>query len=143
MESKDIEVVRSNLEATNRRDAEGMMACMHPNVEFVPIMAALEGRVYRGNDGVRRWLADMNEHWEYFETCPEEFHDLGGRVISFGHWRACGRASGVVVDGQPATWLAHIEDGRIIKWRTFTDRAEALEAAAVTEAELANLGAER
>jgi ketosteroid isomerase-like protein len=143
-DSRNVEMVRRNLEAVNRRDADGMLACMHSENEFIPIMAALEGRVYRGEEGVRQWLAEMEDHWEYFETCPEEFHDLSGdRVIAFGHWRARGRASGVEIDGQPATWSAYIQEGKIIKWRTFTNRAEALEAAFVTEAELASLGTER
>ena len=47
------------LEAVNQRDAEGMVACLEPDAEFVPIMAALEGRVYRGEEGVREWIAEM------------------------------------------------------------------------------------
>ena len=136
MENHNVELVRVLLEAVNRLDAEGMMATIQPDYEFVPIMAALEGRVYRGREGVQQWLAEMETHWEYFECCPEEWHDLGDRVIVFGHWRARGRASGVEVDGQPATWLAWVRDGLLCRWRTFTDREEALAAAGVTEAEL-------
>jgi ketosteroid isomerase-like protein len=124
------------LEAVSRFDADAMMAVTRDDYEFVPIMAALEGRVYLGHDGIRQWIDDMKSHWEYFECCPEEFHDLDDRVIAFGHWRARGRASGVEVDGQPATWLAWFRDGIICKWRTFTDRGEGLDAAGVTEAEL-------
>jgi ketosteroid isomerase-like protein len=136
MESHNIELVKQLLDAVNRQDAEEMVTYIHGDYEFVPIMAALEGRVYRGAAGVRQWIADMAEHWDYFECCPQEYHDLGDRVIAFGHWRARGRASGVEVDGQPATWLAWIQDGLLHRWRTFTDREEAFEAAGVTEAEL-------
>jgi ketosteroid isomerase-like protein len=128
------------LEAVNRRDAEAMIACTNADYEFVPIMAALEGRVYRGAEGIRRWIADLADHWEYFECYPLEYHDLGDRVIAFGHWRARGRASGVEVEGQPATWLAWVEDGLLSRWRTFTDRDEALDAAGVTERELGETG---
>ena len=144
VESANVCLMRRFLEAVNRRDADTMHACMHPRSEFIPIMAALEGRVYRGEEGLRQWLADMADHWEYFETCPQVFRDLpGDRVIGFGHWRARGRASGVEIEGQPATWLAKIEEGQIIRSRTFTDRAEALAEAAVTEADLAIDGMER
>ena len=136
MESHNIELVQGVLEAVNRRDAEGMISAIHPDYEFVPIMAALEGRVYMGADGVHQWLADMDDHWEYFECCPEEYHDLGDRVIAFGHWRARGRASGVEVDGQPASWVGWVRDDLLCRWHTFTDREEALGAAGVTEAEL-------
>ena len=136
MESHNIELVHGVLEAVNRRDAEGMISVIHPDYEFVPIMASLEGRVYKGADGVHQWLSDMSDHWEYFECCPEEFHDLGDRVIAFGHWRARGLASGVEVDGQPASWVGWVRDDLLCRWRTFTDRNEALEAAGVTEQEL-------
>jgi ketosteroid isomerase-like protein len=136
VETDNIELIKRMLDAVNRWDAEGMIAEVQPDYEFSPIMAALEGRIYRGSEGVRRWIADMQDHWEYFECCPEEFHDLGDRVIAFGHWRARGRASGVEVDGQPATWVGWVRDGLLCRWRTFTDREEALNTADVTEAEL-------
>jgi ketosteroid isomerase-like protein len=136
VETHNTELVRRLLEATSRFEADEMIAVIQPDYEFVPIMAALEGRVYIGPDGVRQWISEMRTHWEYFECCPQEYHDLGDRVIAFGHWRARGRASGVEVDGQPATWVAWFRDGLLCRWRTFTDRAEALEAAAVTEGQL-------
>jgi ketosteroid isomerase-like protein len=136
LETHNIELVRNLLDAVNRFDANDMMAAIQPDYEFIPIMAALEGRVYVGREGVRQWLAEMEIHWEYFECCPEEFHDLGDRVIAFGHWRARGRASGVEVDGQPATWVAWVRDSLLCRWRTFTDREEALATVGVTEADL-------
>jgi ketosteroid isomerase-like protein len=136
LENDNIELIKRMLDAVNRWDAEGMIAEIQPDYEFSPIMAALEGRIYRGPEGVHRWIADMKDHWEYFECCPVEFHDLGDRVIAFGHWRARGRASGVEVDGQPATWVGWVRDGLFCRWRTFTDREEALDTAGVTEAEL-------
>jgi ketosteroid isomerase-like protein len=136
VETHNIELVRRLLEGVGRFDADTMISAIQPDYEFVPIMAALEGRVYRGPEGVRKWLSELREDWEIFECCPEEFHDLGDRVIAFGHWRARGRASGVEVDGQAATWVGWFRDGLLCRWRTFTDRTEALEAAGVTEAQL-------
>jgi ketosteroid isomerase-like protein len=136
VETHNVEIVRGMLEAVSRFDADEMIAFIQPDYEFVPIMAALEGRVYRGHKGVYQWFDEMKTHWEYFECCPLEFHDLGDRVLAFGHWRARGRASGVEVDGQPASWLGWFRDGLLCRWRTFTDREEAIEAAGVTEAQL-------
>jgi ketosteroid isomerase-like protein len=129
MSEENLEIPRRLIDAYNRRDIPVFMALLHPDVEWIPIMAALEGRVYRGHDGVRRWLDDLAEDWEYFEPCLEEFHDLGDRVLIFGRWRARGRASGVELENQPATWLYEIKDGKAVWMRTFTDRDEALEAA--------------
>ena len=128
------ELVRQHLDAVNRRDADGMIAVVTEDFEFVPIMAALEGHVYRGHDGIRQWLADMGDYWESFKTEPNDYHDLGDRVLALGCWHAQGRASGVEINGQPATWLAWIREGKIYKWRTFTDREEALTIAGVDQA---------
>jgi len=128
------ELVRRHLDAVNRRDADGMIAVVTEDFEFVPIMAALEGHVYRGHDGVRQWLEDMDDYWETFKTEPNDYHDLGDKVLALGCWHARGRASGVEINGQPATWLAWIRDGKIYRWRTFTDREEALTIAGVDQA---------
>jgi ketosteroid isomerase-like protein len=141
VDSPNITLIKQELEGVNRRDADAMIGPIHPDFEFVPIMAALEGRVYVGAEGVRQWVADMRDHWEFFECFPEEFYDLGDRVMAFGHWRARGRVSGVEVDGQPATWLAWVEDGLLRRWQTYTDRGEALRAAGVTEQDLLDLPA--
>ena len=96
-------------------------------------MAALEGRVYRGPDGVRQWLGDLARDWEYFQPVYEEYRDLGDRVLVLGRWRARGRVSGVELENQPAAWLYEIKDGKVVRMRTFTDRAEALEAVGLSE----------
>jgi ketosteroid isomerase-like protein len=96
-------------------------------------MAALEGRVYRGRDGVLQWLEELARDWEYFEPCYEEYRNLGDRVLILGRWRARGRVSGVELENQPGTWLYEIKGGKAVRMRTFTDRREALEAAGVSE----------
>jgi ketosteroid isomerase-like protein len=106
-----------------------MCALVHDDFEFIPITAALDGRRYAGHAGVSQFIEDLSAYWEFFLTQQEEWHDLGDRVVALGTWHARGRASGVEIDGQPAVWLAHIRDGKIARWRTYTDVAEGLEAA--------------
>jgi ketosteroid isomerase-like protein len=107
---------------------------LDPEVEWIPINAALEGSRYRGLDGVRQWIAEMNREWEYFEAMPDEFRELGGgRLLALGTWRAKGRSSGVELDSQPATWLLDLRDGRVVRLHTFTDRAKAFKAAGLDE----------
>jgi ketosteroid isomerase-like protein len=134
--SHNTEMMRTMLEAVNRWDADAMIDCIQDDFQFEPIMAQLEGSVYVGPAGVRQWIADMNDHWEVFECCPQDYFDLGDRVIAFGHWRARGRVSGVEVEGQPATWVAWMRDGLMCRWQTHTDRANALREAGVTERDL-------
>lgn len=135
MSQENVETARRIAEKFNARDNDGLLELLDPDVEWVPIMAALEGRVYRGHEGVLRWLDDLESDWDEFQTRPDEFHDLGDRVLALGSWYARGRASGIEFENQPASWLWQFKAGRAIRLRTYTDRAEALEAAGITGAE--------
>jgi ketosteroid isomerase-like protein len=129
MSRENVEVVRRLFPAFNRRDMNEFLKLLDPDVEWVPILAVLEGRVYRGHAEVEQWVADLATDWEHFEVYYEELRDLGERVLVLGGWRGRGRASGVELGDQPATWLLDVEDGKVRRLRTFTDRAEALHAA--------------
>jgi ketosteroid isomerase-like protein len=133
MSQENVEIARRHHDAFNRGDIEAFLEALDRDAEWIPIMASLEGRVYRGREEVRRWIGELDMHWETFEVCPEELHDLGDRVLILGHWRARGRASGVTLENQPASWLYEIKDGKIVWMRTYTDRAEALEAAGLSD----------
>jgi ketosteroid isomerase-like protein len=133
MAQQNVEIARGVHEAFNSRDVPALLGLLDPEVEWIPILAVLEGRVYRGHAGVRRWIKDLDTDWDYFETCPEEFRDLGERVLVLGHWRARGRASGVQLENQPGSWLLDLKGGKVTRQETYTDRTEALEAAGLEE----------
>jgi ketosteroid isomerase-like protein len=133
MSAENLDIPKQLIEAYNRRDFEAFLDFLDYDVEWIPIMAALEGRVYCGHAGVRDWIDDITKDWEHFEPCYEEFHDLGDRVLIFGHWHAKARLSGLEFDNQPATWLYEIKAGKVVWMRTFTDRGDALEAAGLSE----------
>ncbi len=86
----------------------------------------MEGRVYRGHDGVVRWLdQEIWPSYETFEVHPDEIRDVGDRLLAFGHWIARGKESGVELD-VPASWVVDVRGGKIVRWQTYTDRQEAL-----------------
>jgi ketosteroid isomerase-like protein len=133
MSQENVEVARSFRDAFNRRDVGALLELMHPKVEFVPILAKLEGVVYRGPEEVGRWIAEVDRDWVEFKTEPQEFRDLNDAVLTLGTWNARARASGVRLDSQPGAWLTHMREGTIVRHETFTSRAQALEAAGVSE----------
>jgi ketosteroid isomerase-like protein len=133
MSQQNVEIPRRLIDAYTRGDIPAFLELLDPDVEWIPIMATLEGRVYRGREDVRRWLEELARDWEYFEPCYEEYRDLGDRVLILGRWRARGRASGVELENQPATWLYEIKAGKVVRMRTFTDRGEALKAVDLSE----------
>lgn len=130
------EVVRDMLAATSRRDVEAVIACIDPEFEGIPITAALEGTIYRGHAGMRHFVESLELDWEVFEPLPELFYEVGDRVLALGTWHARGRGGGVELTSQPAVWLADMRAGRILRWRTYTDRTQAFEELGISEAQL-------
>ena len=130
----DVERIRSGYTglpaALAGEDVDSYLEQIHPDVEWIPIMAVLEGRTYRGHEGVRKWLADLRDDWEVFEAVPDEIEYLGGGYwLVLGHWNARARGSGIELEGQPAAWIQHRTEGRLDRLQTFTDRGEALKTA--------------
>jgi len=123
--AEEYELVRETWAAFSRADLDAGLERLHPEVEIVPFGAALEGRSYRGRAGVQRWFEEeLAAAWERFETIPENYREVGGQLIVYGHWSAQARSTGVEIE-MPATWVIEIRDGLISRWETFTDRAEA------------------
>ena len=92
----------------------------------------LRDAVYRGLRRSRPWWDnEIVPNWEAFETVAD-FRRVGTRLVVLGHWRARGRTSRLRLD-MPATWVVDVRGGKIARWQTFTNRAEALEAVGVSE----------
>jgi ketosteroid isomerase-like protein len=66
MSQENVEIVRRVLEAFNDRAVEGAIGLSHPDCEWHPFRAQLEGMVYRGHEGLRQFVRDMEEDWEAF-----------------------------------------------------------------------------
>ena len=131
MPEADFEVIQRAWDGFTRGDIEGVLEELDPNVELVPFGAKMEGKSYRGHDGVREWWREIQANWAEFQTLPEEFRRVEDRILVFGQWIARGRTSGVSL-GVAATWIVDVRDGKIVRWQTYTDREEALEALGIS-----------
>jgi uncharacterized protein len=130
MSQADVDTIRAGLAALNRRDVDGMLATLRPDAELVPLRAVLEGTVYRGHEGLRRWLADMAEDWDDLRIDTDDVRALdGGRVLVLARFHARGKSSGVSLD-QAAAWICELVDGKVARIRFFADADAALGAAA-------------
>ena len=125
MSQENAELVRAVHAAVNRRDLDGLLALVHPDVEFRSLIAEAEGREYRGHAGVREWwesvihsLGGMHSEIEQIET----FEDGGVQRV-----RLTGEVEGVELSQQ--VWGAfRIRDGLLVWWGFFRTEAEAREA---------------
>jgi ketosteroid isomerase-like protein len=128
---ENVEVIRRCDAAISRGDVDSFLLGIHPDVEFVPRRAAVQGN-YHGHAGMRKYIAENDESFDLFEVGNTEFRDLGDRVLAFGTVRVRGRESGVEVT-HPTAFLVMFRDGKIIRFEDFGERSEALKAAGLED----------
>jgi ketosteroid isomerase-like protein len=130
-------VVRASIDAFNRRDLPTLLERISPDVEWVPLRAVLEGDVYHGHEGIRRFLADMDEDIEDMRVRVDDVLEIGGSIVVYGAITGRGRGSHMDLDLEVG-WLMRVRDERVDYLRAFTDREAARQAA-----EEANAGVEQ
>jgi len=82
---------------------------------------------------VAQWR-DWFEAWDSYRYTPEEIREGPGEtVIVFGVESARGRDSGINVLSRRVTGVYEPRDGKIVRFKAYLDRDEALEAAELRE----------
>ena len=136
MSQANVGVVIEGVDAINRRDPDAFIACLHADVvweERGDVFAGLRG-TYRGRSEARDWVAAaFLEVWESFHIGVEEITEASdGRVFLGTVTTARGAGSGVETElhAWQVFWFA---DGRVARRQVFFTRADALEAAELSE----------
>ena len=131
---ENLETVRRCLDALNRRDVDGYLACCTDDVELQTTLVALEG-AHEGRDGIRRFFADIQDSAPDFWLVLERVEVVGpNRVLGFERGTASGRTSGVALEeGIPFATVYDLAEGKIERIRVFADREQALEAVGLRE----------
>src|SRR6476469_751994 len=132
MSQENVEAMRRAIEAFNARSVEAMMAEYDPGVEFKPTLAGVTDTPYRGEEGVREFLAATDEAFERFHLGCEGIEDHGDYVLAVNEVQARGRASGAEIR-QPLVQIAEFRDGKCVWFQSFRTSAEALKAVGLEE----------
>jgi ketosteroid isomerase-like protein len=135
MSQENVEAFKRGTEAYNRRDVDGLLNELDPEVEWhsaLLIPFGGEATSSRGHDGVREVLREVYEalaeiHLEYSDT-----RDLGDRIVGIGRIRTQGKQSGAVTEMAFGT-VTDMKNGKAIRIWTYLDPQEALQAAGLQE----------
>jgi ketosteroid isomerase-like protein len=119
-------------DAIARMDADTLVALCDPEVRFESRITAIENAIYDGHDGVRRYIANLRDAFEYIDVTQSELVERGDRVVVTNRFRARGRGSGLEVE-QHFFLAATARRGKLLWWGFFDSRSEALRAVGLAE----------
>jgi ketosteroid isomerase-like protein len=130
MSRENVEFARSVFDRWNAGERRFPDEEIHPDVVVV---SRLLGKPERGRAGVRRYLREIDEHFDEWTMAIEDWRDAGDCVAALGHVRLHGRRSGVAFD-QPVGILFEIRGGQLLRFETFLDDpTDALKAAGLRD----------
>ena len=113
MSGENAALLRLGYEAINRGDLDTFMSGIHPDVEYESVLVGVEGSsaVFRGREGMRRWLEDFHsgDIWSSWRLWPTEISEADDtHVVAKVEFDAVARTSGVPM---------HVEFGVVYTFR--------------------------
>jgi ketosteroid isomerase-like protein len=132
---ENVETFKRAIDAYNRRDVEGLLETLDPEVEwYSALMVPMGGKatVFRGYEGIRELFRDLDEVLDEWHAEYPQIRDLGDQIVAIGWVRTRGRESGAETES-PIGTVSDVKDGKAFRIRTYLDPKEALEAAGLSE----------
>jgi ketosteroid isomerase-like protein len=129
---RNAEVVGRTWDALESGDREQVRTIaaelVHPECEWTPLLSGVDGRSYRGPEGMVEFFDDWLDTFAptYDDRQFEQIDD--DTVLAVCRLSMEGRESGVGIDREIAL-IAEFEDGRLRRGRVYDSRAAAVEAA--------------
>ena len=130
---RNLEVVRQLGAAARRRDLRQLLELTDPQVEWRSLLAVLgEAGSYRGHDGIRQYLSDLDETFETFRTNIDDLVGVGDVVVAVGRIQYRGMGSGVETE-TPVGWVFKLRKGKVLQVRAFREPEKALDEVGLSE----------
>ena len=132
MSQENVEIVRRLSELRERRDWRGMTDLVDPNVELHGTVGGLEeGKVLRGLS--QSFRPSMRNSTRY--GMPPDSSPKSSSTLATGSWfssanTSAGRAGS---SSRSIGDLFDLQEGRVVRMQGYMNRAEALEAAGLSE----------
>jgi ketosteroid isomerase-like protein len=130
---ENADIVRRSIDLWNSGDVGALVASFTDDAELQPAPGFVEGETLLGHEGIRHFFERLHEAWRPGDTVTlGEVREAGDKLMFSFRWRAIGDVSGIETMSE---WIAvdTFRDGLIARMQIFSDRAEALEAAGISE----------
>jgi ketosteroid isomerase-like protein len=133
MSEANVEIVRDMTTRFASGDRESWRKVVAEDVIWDTSATSIpQAGVYEGHSGVERFFIDWLGTWEDLVLENLDFIDAGDSVVVVFRWAGRGKVSGVKTE---TTMFAvyDVKDGRVVRFRQYDTRQEALEAAGLSE----------
>ena len=133
MSQENVEILGAFYDAFNGRHVEDALQYVDHNVELYPgVMAPDSDAQYVGRQGLREFFRIATGPWETVAVEPQQVIEAeDGRILSVDLWRFRGR-EGIEIERELPN-LFTFRDGLIVRIDGFPEKADALEAARLSE----------
>jgi ketosteroid isomerase-like protein len=133
MSQENVEIVRRGFEAFAQGGPEAMVDFWDPAIElWLPSGLIQASGTYRGHAAVLDWMREWAEAWEEIHYTAEEFTEAGDMVLVGVLYDGRGKGSGVRIEGR-FWYLFKLRDGKLLSWRLYPERAQALKAVGLAD----------
>jgi ketosteroid isomerase-like protein len=131
MSEENVAVVRELLEQFQHRQHEASFAHYDPEIVFdatdLGLVTPDLAGTYHGHDGVRAYWRNWLSAWSDLHFEIDDVRDGGDRVVALiSGQRQWGRHSGIEFEAPPYAIVFTFRGGKVIHWKAFSDRPEAL-----------------
>jgi ketosteroid isomerase-like protein len=120
-------------DAFNRRDLDAALVCLDPQIVFAPVTASVlaDGHPYCCHDGIRRYMADVQQHWHTLTVEPAQIRAAGDAVVVLGRVSGAGDAGSF--RDVPLTCVLKFRGALVARAQVFFQERAARDALGTTE----------
>jgi ketosteroid isomerase-like protein len=133
MSQENVEIVRRGLQAFNEGDLDRALTMCDPQVE---VRTLLSGTAH-GRDQFRAVILEREQEVGRVQYTLEDIIDAGDVIVGMVHVSGSGRLSGITERDFPAAqqlvFVWTLRGGLVIRQEMFSSKAEALEAAGLSD----------
>jgi len=122
-----ISVAQAVIDGFAARDTERLVSLFTPDVQFDTRVDVIGAWRFRGHEGVRAWLAAVDEKYELFEVVEADYRPGAGDAVFVSCHLRLQFAGDQYGMARQLYWVFRVNDaGRISSFTSFRDLEEAL-----------------
>jgi ketosteroid isomerase-like protein len=133
MSQENVELVKEFTQLFAAGDRDRWREYFDPEVVWDTSASAMpSGGVYHGHEGVDRFFSDWLTAWSEYEIETRDYLDAGDAVVVVFRQAGTGRGSGIRIE-RDFFGVYDLSNSKVVRFRLFESREQALEAAGLSE----------